>query len=87
MEPQAALRPGLLAPASLHRDHALPSRAQRDLMLAALAVYLVALYLTHDLGNAGLWSSFLVLLAARGVGQVLLYEKLTRRSFSTEAVS
>ena len=60
------------------------TRAMRDLMLAATAVYGVALAASQaaGLGNAGLWFAFLGLLAARGVGQALAYPGLVRRTFS-----
>ncbi|GJE28799.1 MATE family efflux transporter [Methylobacterium organophilum] len=60
------------------------TRAMRNLMLAALVVYLVALFAFQalGLGNGGLWLAFLVFLAARGLGQALAFPGLARRSFS-----
>ncbi|WP_336487137.1 MATE family efflux transporter [Methylobacterium nigriterrae] len=59
------------------------TRAMRDLMLAALLAYGLALAAVRyaDLGNAGLWLSFLGFLAARGIGQALAYPGLARRTF------
>ncbi|MDB5645796.1 MATE family efflux transporter [Methylobacterium sp.] len=59
------------------------TRAMRNLMLAASAAYGLALIAVHslNLGNGGLWLSFLILLAGRGVSQALAYPSLTRRTF------
>ena len=59
------------------------TRAMRNLMLAASAAYGLALIAVHSfsLGNGGLWLSFLILLAGRGVSQALAYPSLTRRTF------
>ena len=53
--------------------------AMRNLMLIALGLYGAALLTVH--GNAGLWTSLLVFLAARGGGQWLLYPRLAARTF------
>jgi len=59
------------------------TRAMRDLMLAAFAVYAVVLWFGADaLGNTGLWVAFLVFLSARGSGQALLYPRLARQAFA-----
>jgi MATE family multidrug resistance protein len=58
------------------------TREMRNLMLAALVLYLVASFALRPLGNAGLWIALLVFLAARSVGQMLLYPGLVRRSFA-----
>ena len=55
--------------------------AMRNLMLLALALYLVSLLALRDLGNAGLWLSFLLFLGARGVGQAVFYPRRARRAF------
>lgn len=55
--------------------------AMRNLMLAALALYLVALLTLHSAGNAGLWLALLIFLGARGVGQALLYPRRARTTF------
>jgi MATE family multidrug resistance protein len=58
------------------------TRALRDLMLLAFAAYGALLLLVQDLGNAGLWTAFLVFLAVRGIGQALLAPRLTRQAFA-----
>jgi multidrug resistance protein, MATE family len=57
------------------------TRAMRDLMLVALAVYGGTMLMAQDLGNAGLWTAFLVFLAVRGLGQAVLSRRLTRQAF------
>ena len=61
------------------------TRAMRNLMLIALAAFGLAIAATQSvgLGNPGLWISFVVFLAARGVGQALAYPNLARRTFRT----
>ncbi|MGY2052666.1 MATE family efflux transporter [Methylobacterium sp. JK268] len=61
------------------------TRAMRNLMLAALAVYLAVLWVLRGQGNAGLWLALLTLLAARGIGQGLLYPRLARAAFPPAA--
>jgi MATE family multidrug resistance protein len=61
------------------------TRAMRDLMLAAFAIFALVLWAGGAWGNAALWSAFLVFLAARGLGQALLYPGLARRAFGTAA--
>ena len=62
---------------------ALWSRDMRNLMVAALAAYLMAFFALSFLGNAGLWLSLLVFLAARGGFQALRLPALVRGTFST----
>ncbi|GGH10288.1 MATE family efflux transporter [Alsobacter metallidurans] len=61
--------------------------AMRNLMLAALAIYLAVFYggvaLAGAWTNAGLWIAFLVFLGVRGFGQWWLYPGLARRTFPT----
>lgn len=59
------------------------TRAMRDLMFAAVLAYLAALVALQSLafGNAGLWSAFVLFLAARGLGQAIAYPALVRRTF------
>lgn len=57
------------------------TRAMRNLMLAALAVDAAVLALTRELGNTGLWLAMLAFLAARGLGQALLYPRLAAVAF------
>lgn len=61
------------------------TRAMRNLMLIALAAFGLAIAATHSLefGNPGLWISFVIFLAARGVGQALAYPNLARQTFRT----
>ena len=61
------------------------TRAMRDLMLAAFALYMAAFWLAGDLGNTGLWVALLVFLGARGLGQAALYPRLARRTFAQPA--
>ncbi|SDM49231.1 multidrug resistance protein, MATE family [Methylobacterium phyllostachyos] len=63
------------------------TRAMRNLMLCALAVYGAALALVQvfGLGNAGLWLAFVVFLGARGIGQAIAYPALARATFTRVA--
>ncbi|MFS8039040.1 MATE family efflux transporter [Xanthobacter sp. AM11] len=61
---------------------ALWSRDMRNLMLVALAVYLVAWWALRPLGNHGLWLAFLAFLIARGALQALRLPALSRRTFA-----
>jgi MATE family multidrug resistance protein len=58
------------------------TREMRNLMLAALALYLAASFALRPLGNAGLWIALLLFLGARSVGQMWFYPILVRRSFA-----
>ncbi|MFE1598483.1 MATE family efflux transporter [Methylobacterium sp. ID0610] len=82
--PFAALTP-LVAAAAFAFDGiyigATWTRPMRNLMVAALAAYLVVLAAIHGLGNTGLWLAILTFLAARGLGQALLYPRLARAAF------
>lgn len=57
------------------------TRAMRNLMLAALAVDAMMLAATRGFGNTGLWLAMLTFLAARGLGQALLYPRLAAAAF------
>jgi multidrug resistance protein, MATE family len=57
------------------------TRTQRDLMLAALAAFGLALLALRGSGNAGLWLAFLAFLGARAAGQALLYPHLAAATF------
>ncbi|MGO4573751.1 MATE family efflux transporter [Microvirga sp. 2TAF3] len=57
------------------------TKAMRDLMLLALAAYGLVLLAMGQLGNTGLWVALLVFLGTRGIGQALLYQRLTRKTF------
>ncbi|UHC15109.1 MATE family efflux transporter [Methylobacterium currus] len=57
------------------------TRAMRNLMLAALAVDAAMLAATRELGNTGLWLAMLTFLAARGLGQAVLYPRLAAGAF------
>jgi MATE family multidrug resistance protein len=58
------------------------TRAMRDLMLVSLALFLTALWLLKPYGNWGLWIAMAAFLAARGVGQGILYPRLARGTFA-----
>jgi multidrug resistance protein, MATE family len=55
--------------------------AMRNLMLLAVAGYLVVWWLLAPYGNHGLWAAWLSLLLMRGGGQMLAYPSLERRTF------
>jgi MATE family multidrug resistance protein len=56
-------------------------RDMRNLMLAALVVYIATWWALTDYGNAGLWTALLVFLAARGLLQAARYPRLLSRTF------
>lgn len=60
------------------------THAMRDLMLAAVLAFAGALLLVQalELGNWGLWLAFLAFTSARGLGQMLAYPRLVRRTFA-----
>jgi MATE family multidrug resistance protein len=53
----------------------------RNLMIAALAIYLATWWGLSGYGNAGLWTALLVFLAARGLLQAARYPRLLSRTF------
>jgi MATE family, multidrug efflux pump len=57
------------------------TKAMRNTMVAALALYIGGFYLLRPLGNAGLWSALLLFLLARGLGQALIYPRSLSRTF------
>ncbi len=57
------------------------TRDLRNLMLVALALYLLAWWLTLPLGNTGLWIAILLYFAARGALQAVRYPALVRATF------
>lgn len=57
------------------------TRAMRNLMLAALAIYFAVWWIALPLGNAGLWFALLTFLIARGALQAARYPALLRRAF------
>ncbi|MCJ2065443.1 MATE family efflux transporter [Methylobacterium sp. J-088] len=61
------------------------TRAMRNLMLCALAVYVATLALVQalGLGNFGLWLAFVAFLGARGFGQAVAYSALARATFTS----
>ncbi|MEP9351023.1 MATE family efflux transporter [Xanthobacter sp. KR7-225] len=61
---------------------ALWSRDMRNLMVAALALYLLAFLAFRPLGNEGLWLAYLVFLLARGGLQALRLPALRARAFA-----
>jgi MATE family multidrug resistance protein len=58
------------------------ARDMRNLMIAALAIYLATWWGLSGYGNAGLWTALLVFLAARGLLQAARYPRLLSRTFS-----
>ncbi|MBZ6078597.1 MATE family efflux transporter [Microvirga puerhi] len=58
------------------------TKAMRDLMLVALAIYGAVLIAAGSLGNTGLWIALLIFLGVRGMGQALLYPRLARKTFT-----
>ena len=59
------------------------TREIRNLMLAALALYLATWWLTLPIGNTGLWIAILVFFGARGALQAAWYPKLVRSTFKS----
>jgi len=58
------------------------TRELRNLMLVALALYLVTWWLALPLGNTGLWLAILVFFGARGTLQAARYPKLAKLTFT-----
>jgi MATE family multidrug resistance protein len=58
------------------------TRDMRNLMIAALATYLIAWYALRPFGNAGLWIALLIFLLSRGLYQAARFPGLVRRSFT-----
>ena len=57
------------------------TRDMRNLMIVALAAYLLVWWLTLPLGNTGLWIAILVFFGARGALQAVRYPALARATF------
>jgi MATE family multidrug resistance protein len=57
------------------------ARDMRNLMLAALTIYIVTWYALAPFGNAGLWIAFLTFLLSRGVLQAWRYPAMVRMAF------
>lgn len=57
------------------------ARDMRNLMVAALAIYLAVWWALSGFGNTGLWIAILTFLAARGVLQAVRYPALARATF------
>jgi MATE family multidrug resistance protein len=57
--------------------------AMRNLMLVAVALFLALVWLLGTSSNTGLWAALLVFLAARSIGQALLFPGLARQSFAS----
>jgi len=58
------------------------TKAMRNLMVIAFAVYGAILLAAGDIGNTALWIALLIFLSARGIGQAMLYPRLTRKTFA-----
>ena len=63
------------------------TRDMRNLMLAALAIYLMLFVALRPWGNAGLWIALLGFLGARGALQGWRYRSLVDRTFPPERIS
>jgi multidrug resistance protein, MATE family len=57
------------------------ARDMRNLMLAALAIYLATWWALRPYGNSGLWLALLTFLAARGLLQAARYPRLRSATF------
>jgi MATE family multidrug resistance protein len=58
------------------------AREMRNLMIAALLLYLAAWYALAPLGNTGLWLALLIFLMARGLLQASRFPALAKRTFA-----
>jgi len=58
------------------------TKAMRDLMIIAFAVYAGILLAAGSLGNTALWIALLIFLSTRGIGQALLYPRLAKKTFA-----
>ncbi|NIX78169.1 MATE family efflux transporter [Microvirga terricola] len=58
------------------------TKAMRDLMVVAFAVFALILFAISNLGNVALWMAMLAFLGSRGIGQAVLCPRLTRRTFA-----
>src|SRR5215475_13820601 len=58
-------------------------RDMRNLMLAALAIYLATWWTLRPYGNSGLWIALLTFLAARGLLQAARYPRLRSATFAS----
>jgi len=58
------------------------TKAMRDLMIIAFAVYVGILLAAGSLGNTALWIALLIFLSTRGIGQALLYPRLAKKTFA-----
>jgi MATE family multidrug resistance protein len=63
------------------------TRSMRDLMVIAFVVYAGILLSAGSLGNTALWMALLAFLSARGLGQLLLYPRLARKTFADHQLS
>jgi MATE family, multidrug efflux pump len=61
------------------------TRSMRDLMVIALLAYGAILLAAGSLGNTALWIALLAFLSARGLGQFILYPRLTKKTFASIA--
>ncbi|HEY2662249.1 MAG TPA: MATE family efflux transporter [Caulobacteraceae bacterium] len=63
------------------------TRAMLISMVAALAAFVLAFWVTRPWGNHGLWLAFTLFFVARTLGQALMLPGLTRRSFAVSPLS
>lgn len=59
------------------------TRAMRNLMLIALALFMGIIYAGGLFGPYGLWAAMLIFLSTRGIGQAIFYNRLFEKSFAT----
>jgi len=59
------------------------AKEMRNIMIASAVVFLATWYVSAPLGNDGLWLSFLVFLAARGIGMHLYYRRAVLPAIAT----
>ncbi|SCZ05223.1 MATE family efflux transporter [Microvirga guangxiensis] len=58
------------------------TKSMRNLMVIAFAIYGAILLTASSFGNTTLWIALLIFLSARGIGQVLLYPRLAKKTFA-----
>ncbi|MEE4162273.1 MAG: MATE family efflux transporter [Woeseiaceae bacterium] len=59
------------------------AKEMRNIMIASAVVFLATWYVSTPLGNDGLWLSFLVFLAARGIGMHVYYRRAVLPAIAT----
>ncbi|HEV2564544.1 MAG TPA: MATE family efflux transporter [Microvirga sp.] len=59
------------------------TRSMRDLMVIAFLIYGAILLAAGSLGNTALWIALLAFLSTRGLGQLILYPRLAKKTFAS----